>query len=85
PLRAQQPHRRTHRDRQPTPRGSPERFEVFERLKAADTGFQAERAAFAREFGGYDRGDAARAVVDAVFARHLSRASRTTDPGEDRR
>ncbi|MFJ3078155.1 CDP-glycerol glycerophosphotransferase family protein [Streptomyces halstedii] len=62
-----------------------ELFEVFERLKAADTGFQAERAAFAREFGGYDRGDAAHAVVDAVFARHLSRTSRTTDPGEDRR
>lgn len=33
-----------------------ELFEVFDRLKAADTGFQAERTAFAREFGGYDRG-----------------------------
>ncbi|WP_031085738.1 CDP-glycerol--glycerophosphate glycerophosphotransferase, partial [Streptomyces sp. NRRL WC-3549] len=58
-----------------------ELFAVVERLKAADTGFQAARAAFAEEFGGYDRGDAARTVVDTVFARHLSRTTRT---GEDR-
>ncbi len=59
-----------------------ELFTVLERLKAVDTGFQAARAAFAEEFGGYDRGDAARAVVDTVFARYLSRTTRT---GEDRR
>ncbi|MER5632553.1 CDP-glycerol glycerophosphotransferase family protein [Streptomyces nitrosporeus] len=48
-----------------------ELFEVFDRLKDTDTAFQDRRAAFAREFGRYDRGDAARAVVDTVFARHL--------------
>ncbi|MBM7442831.1 CDP-glycerol:glycerophosphate glycerophosphotransferase [Streptomyces sp. HB132] len=48
-----------------------ELFAVLARLKTADTGYQEQRAAFASEFGGYDRGEAARAVVDTVFARHL--------------
>lgn len=49
-----------------------ELFDVLARLKAADTGFESARRSFAEEFGGYDRGDAARAVVDTVFARHVS-------------
>ncbi|WP_406394766.1 CDP-glycerol glycerophosphotransferase family protein [Streptomyces sp. NBC_00887] len=57
-----------------------ELFGVLARLKAADTGFEAERRAFAEEFGAYDRGDAARAVVDTVFARHMSDA-RTGEVG----
>ncbi|MEU4260303.1 bifunctional glycosyltransferase/CDP-glycerol:glycerophosphate glycerophosphotransferase [Streptomyces argenteolus] len=60
-----------------------ELFDVLARLKAVDTGFQERRGGFAREFGGYDRGDAARAVVDTVFARYLSRA-RDTGAGEVR-
>ncbi|MFD4695052.1 CDP-glycerol glycerophosphotransferase family protein [Streptomyces sp. NPDC058463] len=51
-----------------------ELFRVLARLKAADTGFETERRAFAEEFGCYDRGDAARAVVDTVFARQVSDA-----------
>ncbi|MFE9726456.1 CDP-glycerol glycerophosphotransferase family protein [Streptomyces sp. NPDC005794] len=60
-----------------------ELFDALARLKTADTGFQERRAAFAEEFGGYDRGDAARAVVDTVFARHLvpSRTVRTGEAG----
>ncbi|MFC8224756.1 CDP-glycerol glycerophosphotransferase family protein [Streptomyces sp. NPDC057287] len=58
-----------------------ELFSALARLKASDTDFQERRAAFAEEFGGYDRGDAARAVVDTVFARHID-PSRTTSPGE---
>ncbi|MEV5160934.1 CDP-glycerol glycerophosphotransferase family protein [Streptomyces sp. NPDC053728] len=58
-----------------------ELFAVLARLKTADTGFQERRAAFAAEFGGYDRGDSARAVVDAVFARYTA-PSRTTPTGE---
>ncbi|MGW1099516.1 CDP-glycerol glycerophosphotransferase family protein [Streptomyces sp. NPDC002455] len=61
-----------------------ELFAVLSRLKTADTGFQERRAAFAEEFGAYDRGDAARAVVDTVFARHLV-PSRTARTGEARR
>ncbi|MEU9057655.1 CDP-glycerol glycerophosphotransferase family protein [Streptomyces sp. NPDC048430] len=61
-----------------------ELFAVLARLKTADTGFQEQRAAFAEEFGAYDRGDAARAVVDTVFARHLV-PSRTARTGEPRR
>ncbi|MFG2592694.1 CDP-glycerol glycerophosphotransferase family protein [Streptomyces sp. NPDC048438] len=61
-----------------------ELFAVLARLKTADTGFQERRAAFAEEFGAYDRGDAARAVVDTVFARHLV-PSRTARTGEPRR
>ncbi|MER5896281.1 CDP-glycerol:glycerophosphate glycerophosphotransferase [Streptomyces sp. NPDC001876] len=57
-----------------------ELFAVLARLKAADTGFEAERRSFAKEFGAYDRGDAARAVVDTVFARHVSDA-RTGEVG----
>ncbi|MEU8703930.1 CDP-glycerol glycerophosphotransferase family protein [Streptomyces sp. NPDC048565] len=72
-----------------------ELFAVLARLKGADTGFQDRRAAFAEEFGAYDRGDSARAVVDAVFARHLvpprtarnarNALSRTARTGEARR
>ncbi|KPC82571.1 MULTISPECIES: bifunctional glycosyltransferase/CDP-glycerol:glycerophosphate glycerophosphotransferase [Streptomyces] len=58
-----------------------ELFAVLSRLKTADTGFQEQRAAFAAEFGHYDRGDAARAVVDTVFARHTA-PSRTVPTGE---
>ncbi|MFJ8859363.1 CDP-glycerol glycerophosphotransferase family protein [Streptomyces sp. NPDC102451] len=61
-----------------------ELFAVLSRLKTADTGFQERRAAFAEEFGAYDRGDAARAVVDTVFARHVV-PSRTARTGEARR
>ncbi|MFD9543011.1 CDP-glycerol glycerophosphotransferase family protein [Streptomyces sp. NPDC060022] len=57
-----------------------ELFRVLARLKAADTGFETQRRAFAEEFGGYDRGDAARAVVNTVFARHVSDA-RTGEAG----
>ncbi|MDQ0796061.1 CDP-glycerol:glycerophosphate glycerophosphotransferase [Streptomyces sp. B1I3] len=60
-----------------------ELFAVLARLKSADTGFQERRTAFAEEFGGYDRGDAARAVVDTVFARHIvpARRARTGEAG----
>ncbi|MFF0072433.1 CDP-glycerol glycerophosphotransferase family protein [Streptomyces sp. NPDC005494] len=61
-----------------------ELFGVLTRLKTADVGHQEARAAFAAEFGAYDRGDAARAVVDTVFARHLV-PSRTARTGEARR
>ncbi|MFC9946095.1 bifunctional glycosyltransferase/CDP-glycerol:glycerophosphate glycerophosphotransferase [Streptomyces pratensis] len=61
-----------------------ELFDVLARLKTVDTGFQERRAAFAAEFGRYDRGDAAGAVVRTVFARHVSRSvpSRTVPAGE---
>ncbi|MFB8028622.1 MULTISPECIES: CDP-glycerol glycerophosphotransferase family protein [unclassified Streptomyces] len=58
-----------------------ELFGVLARLKTSDTGFQDRRAAFAEEFGAYDRGDAARSVVDTVFARHIV-PSRTAPTGE---
>ncbi|MEU1124252.1 CDP-glycerol:glycerophosphate glycerophosphotransferase [Streptomyces sp. NPDC005899] len=60
-----------------------ELFAVLARLKTADTGFQERRTAFAEEFGGYDRGDAARAVVDTVFARHIvpARGARNGEAG----
>ncbi|MER5720785.1 MULTISPECIES: bifunctional glycosyltransferase/CDP-glycerol:glycerophosphate glycerophosphotransferase [Streptomyces] len=58
-----------------------ELFAVLARLKTAETEFQERRTAFAEEFGAYDRGDAARAVVDTVFARHLA-PSRTVPTGE---
>ncbi|WP_069173046.1 bifunctional glycosyltransferase/CDP-glycerol:glycerophosphate glycerophosphotransferase [Streptomyces griseus] len=60
-----------------------ELFAVLDRPKAADAGFRERRAAFAEEFGGYDRGDAARAVVDTVFARHIvpARRARTGEAG----
>ncbi|MEU0147848.1 CDP-glycerol glycerophosphotransferase family protein [Streptomyces sp. NPDC006288] len=61
-----------------------ELFAVLARLKTADSGFQERRAAFAAEFGDYDRGDAARAVVDTVFARYVV-PSRTSRTGEARR
>ncbi|MET9589373.1 CDP-glycerol glycerophosphotransferase family protein [Streptomyces sp. NPDC006516] len=61
-----------------------ELFGVLARLKSADVAHQEARAAFAAEFGAYDRGDAARAVVDTVFARHLV-PSRTARTGEARR
>ncbi|MFG2926440.1 CDP-glycerol:glycerophosphate glycerophosphotransferase [Streptomyces sp. NPDC048305] len=58
-----------------------ELFDVLTRLKTADTGFQERRAAFAEEFGAFDRGDASRRVVDTVFARHTV-PSRTESTGE---
>ncbi|MFH9470974.1 CDP-glycerol glycerophosphotransferase family protein [Streptomyces clavifer] len=58
-----------------------ELFAVLARLKAVDCDFQERRSRFAQEFGAYDRGDAARAVVDTVFARHAP-AARTTGGGE---
>ncbi|MDI3421708.1 bifunctional glycosyltransferase/CDP-glycerol:glycerophosphate glycerophosphotransferase [Streptomyces luteolus] len=42
-------------------------------LKRADTGHAERRRAFAAEFGAHDRGDSARAVVDALFARPARR------------
>ncbi|QNE77014.1 glycosyltransferase [Streptomyces finlayi] len=53
-----------------------ELFAVMGRLKATGTASEEARAAFAEEFGSYDKGDAARTVVGTVFARHLSRTSR---------
>ncbi|WP_328910474.1 CDP-glycerol glycerophosphotransferase family protein [Streptomyces sp. NBC_00234] len=53
-----------------------ELFAVMGRLKATDVAFQEQRAAFAAEFGSYDKGDAARSVVRTVFARPLSRTAR---------
>ncbi|MCX4969709.1 CDP-glycerol glycerophosphotransferase family protein [Streptomyces sp. NBC_00654] len=50
-----------------------ELFAALAELKEADTEFGPARAAFAAEFGGYDRGDAARQVVGTVFARHTIR------------
>ncbi|MGP3634952.1 CDP-glycerol glycerophosphotransferase family protein [Streptomyces sp. 24-1644] len=66
------------RDKAPGPvvETEDELFAVMGRLKATDTEFQEARAAFAEEFGRYDKGDAARTVVDTVFARHLSRTAR---------
>ncbi|MEU0136182.1 CDP-glycerol glycerophosphotransferase family protein [Streptomyces sp. NPDC006296] len=71
------------REKAPGPVASTEEelFDVLARLKTADVEFQERRAAFAAEFGAYDRGDAARAVVDTVFARHLP-PSRTVPTGE---
>ncbi|MFE4452298.1 CDP-glycerol glycerophosphotransferase family protein [Streptomyces sp. NPDC056796] len=58
-----------------------ELFDELDRLKSADTAHQERRAAFAAEFGAYDRGDAAREVVDTVFARYTA-PSRTVPTGE---
>ncbi|MFE9824142.1 CDP-glycerol glycerophosphotransferase family protein [Streptomyces sp. NPDC005791] len=73
------------RDKAPGPvtETEEELFAVLARLKTADTGYQEQRASFAAEFGGYDRGDAARTVVDTVFARHIvpSRTVRTGEAG----
>ncbi|MFH8482558.1 CDP-glycerol glycerophosphotransferase family protein [Streptomyces sp. NPDC018055] len=54
-----------------------ELFAEIAELKKSDIRHASHRAAFAAEFGAYDRGDAARQVVAAVFARQG--ASRTTD------
>ncbi|MFE7485591.1 CDP-glycerol glycerophosphotransferase family protein [Streptomyces sp. NPDC057552] len=62
-----------------------ELFEELAELKKSDAGHGARRAAFAEEFGAYDRGDAARQVVAALFGprtpgpRHTA-APRTADP-----
>ncbi|MEK8143522.1 CDP-glycerol glycerophosphotransferase family protein [Streptomyces sp. M10(2022)] len=40
----------------PVAESEEELFAVLARLKAADTGYQERRSAFAEEFGGYDRG-----------------------------
>ncbi|MEU0353974.1 bifunctional glycosyltransferase/CDP-glycerol:glycerophosphate glycerophosphotransferase [Streptomyces cyaneofuscatus] len=54
-----------------------ELFAQLVELKKSDIGHASHRAAFAAEFGAYDRGDAARQVVAAVFSRQG--VSRTTD------
>ncbi|MYW34004.1 CDP-glycerol glycerophosphotransferase family protein, partial [Streptomyces sp. SID2119] len=54
-----------------------ELFAQLAELKKSDIGHASHRAAFAAEFGAYDRGDAARQVVAAVFSRQG--ASRITD------
>ncbi|MGW5068759.1 CDP-glycerol glycerophosphotransferase family protein [Streptomyces cyaneofuscatus] len=54
-----------------------ELFGQLAELKKSDIRHASHRAAFAAEFGAYDRGDAARQVVAAVFSRQG--ASRTTD------
>ncbi|MFF7625909.1 bifunctional glycosyltransferase/CDP-glycerol:glycerophosphate glycerophosphotransferase [Streptomyces cyaneofuscatus] len=54
-----------------------ELFEQLAELKKSDIRHASHRAAFAAEFGSYDRGDAARQVVAAVFSRQG--ASRITD------
>ncbi|MFC7309805.1 CDP-glycerol:glycerophosphate glycerophosphotransferase [Streptomyces monticola] len=46
-----------------------ELLRTFADLKPADTGHAEQRRAFAEEFGAYDNGDSARAVVDALFVR----------------
>ncbi|MEV4880932.1 bifunctional glycosyltransferase/CDP-glycerol:glycerophosphate glycerophosphotransferase [Streptomyces cyaneofuscatus] len=54
-----------------------ELFAELAELKKSDIRHTSHRAAFAAEFGAYDRGDAARRVVAAVFSRQG--ASRITD------
>ncbi|OKJ23450.1 CDP-glycerol:glycerophosphate glycerophosphotransferase [Streptomyces sp. CB00316] len=54
-----------------------ELFAELAEVKKSDIRHAPQRAAFAQEFGAYDRGDAARRVVAAVFS--PQGASRTTD------
>ncbi|WP_432150498.1 CDP-glycerol glycerophosphotransferase family protein [Streptomyces sp. bgisy029] len=54
-----------------------ELFAELAELKQSDIRYTPQRAAFAAEFGGYDRGDAARRTVAAVFGPQS--AHRTTD------
>uniref|UniRef100_UPI0006E34E33 CDP-glycerol glycerophosphotransferase family protein n=1 Tax=Streptomyces luridiscabiei TaxID=164114 RepID=UPI0006E34E33 len=50
-----------------------ELFAELAELKRSDTRHAAQRASFAEKFGAYDRGDAARQVVAAVFSRQGTR------------
>ncbi|MFI1221771.1 MULTISPECIES: CDP-glycerol glycerophosphotransferase family protein [unclassified Streptomyces] len=57
-----------------------ELFAALAELKKSDTRYAERRRSFAEQFGRYDRGDAARRTVAAVFAPGSSRdAHRTTD------
>ncbi|MFJ6512315.1 CDP-glycerol glycerophosphotransferase family protein [Streptomyces sp. NPDC091406] len=57
-----------------------ELFAALAELKKSDTRYADQRRAFAEQFGAYDRGDAARAAVAAVFGPTASRGARhTTD------
>ncbi|MFE3678462.1 bifunctional glycosyltransferase/CDP-glycerol:glycerophosphate glycerophosphotransferase [Streptomyces griseus] len=53
-----------------------ELFEALAELKRTDTRYAERRREFNRRFGPYDRGDAARRTVAAVFAPGSSRAAR---------
>ncbi|MFE3664857.1 CDP-glycerol glycerophosphotransferase family protein [Streptomyces sp. NPDC059164] len=53
-----------------------ELFAHLAELKKSDTRYAEQRRAFAQRFGAYDRGDAARATVDAVFGTTASRGVR---------
>ncbi|WP_432024595.1 CDP-glycerol glycerophosphotransferase family protein [Streptomyces parvus] len=57
-----------------------ELFAALAELKKSDTRYADQRRSFAERFGAYDRGDAARAAVAAVFGTAASRGVRhTTD------
>ncbi|MFJ9621489.1 CDP-glycerol glycerophosphotransferase family protein [Streptomyces sp. NPDC101181] len=55
-----------------------ELFAALAELKKSETRHAGRRAAFAAEFGAFDRGDAARATVAAVFGPRASRGARQT-------
>ncbi|MFI7087084.1 CDP-glycerol glycerophosphotransferase family protein [Streptomyces anulatus] len=55
-----------------------ELFATLAELKKSDTRYADRRRAFVRRFGPYDRGDAARRIVAAVFAPGSSRDARHT-------
>ncbi|MEU5286148.1 CDP-glycerol glycerophosphotransferase family protein [Streptomyces sp. NPDC020755] len=55
-----------------------ELFGALAELKKSDTRYADRRRDFARRFGAYDRGDAARRTVAAVFAPGASRGARHT-------
>lgn len=55
-----------------------ELFAALAELKKSDTRYADRRRAFVRRFGPYDRGDAARRIVAAVFAPGSSRDARHT-------
>ncbi|MFI0933489.1 CDP-glycerol glycerophosphotransferase family protein [Streptomyces sp. NPDC021019] len=62
-----------------------ELFATLTELKRSDTRYADRRRAFVRQFGTYDRGDAARRTVAAVFAPGSSRSARhTIDLDHDR-
>lgn len=62
-----------------------ELHEVLARLDEADPHWQAARARFAEEFGAYDTGGAAAAVVDTLFAAHTPRRRPRPCPATRRR
>jgi len=61
-----------------------ELFAEIAELKKSDTRHAAQRAAFAEKFGAYDKGDAARQVVAAVFAPQGARHTTDHDRGAGR-